>query len=78
VDQFHGAQVDQFQTARISRAYSEARRAPLNRGNSTFDKVPLHVVSRWMGHSKVELTSKQYGDFAPDNLEQWTYLPTAN
>jgi len=42
------------------------------------DKVPLHVVSRWMGHSKVELTSKQYGDFAPDNLEQWTYLPTAN
>ena len=43
-----------------------------------FDKVPLHVVSRWMGHSKVELTSKQYGDFAPDNLEQWTYLPTAN
>ncbi len=41
-----------------------------------FDKVPLHVVSRWMGHSKVELTSKQYGDFAPDNLEQWGYLPT--
>ena len=40
------------------------------------DKVPLHVVSRWMGHSKVELTSKQYGDYAPDNLDQWAHLPT--
>jgi len=39
---------------------------------------PIHVLYRWMGHSKVELTSKLYGDFAPDHLEQWGYLPTAN
>lgn len=35
--------------------------------------VPLHVVSRWAGHSKVELTSKTYGDYAPDNAAQWDW-----
>ncbi len=36
--------------------------------------VPLHIASRWMGHSKVELTSKRYGDFAPDNAAQWDWV----
>lgn len=35
--------------------------------------VPLHIASRWMGHSKLELTSKRYGDFAPDNASQWDW-----
>ncbi len=39
--------------------------------------VPLHVVSRWAGHSKVELTSKTYGDYAPDNAAQWDWANPA-
>jgi hypothetical protein len=26
-----------------------------------------------MGHSKVEMTAKRYGDFAPDNADQWDW-----
>lgn len=33
--------------------------------------VPLHVTSKWMGHPRVELTSKRYGNYAPDNASQW-------
>ena len=32
--------------------------------------VPLHGVSKWMGHSKVELTAKRYGEFSADNADQ--------
>lgn len=35
--------------------------------------VPLHIVSTWMGHSSIELTSKRYGRFASDAKEQWHY-----
>jgi integrase len=35
--------------------------------------VPLHLVSTWMGHSSIELTSKRYGRFAADAKEQWHY-----
>jgi integrase len=35
--------------------------------------VPIHVVSRWMGHSKLELTVKRYGHFAPENADQWAW-----
>ena len=33
--------------------------------------VPMHVVSAWMGHSKLELTSKRYGRFSAESREQW-------
>jgi hypothetical protein len=35
--------------------------------------APLHGVSRWAGHSRVELTAKTYGDFAPDNADPWDW-----
>jgi integrase len=31
------------------------------------------LVSRWMGHSKVELTVKRYDHFAPENADQWAW-----
>jgi integrase len=35
--------------------------------------VPIAVVSRWMGHSSIELTVKRYGRWAREQREQWEY-----
>jgi integrase len=35
--------------------------------------VPLRVVSQWLGHSDVNLTAQQYGRWANEAKEQWTW-----
>lgn len=46
------------------------------------DGVPLHTVSKWLGHASVTLTSQLYGHVLPDSMRdaantlQRAYLPT--
>lgn len=35
--------------------------------------VPLQLVSGWMGHSHVEITSKRYGRWSAEAKEQWRW-----
>jgi hypothetical protein len=51
----------------------DVHRPALLRGADAVGQRALHVTSRWMGHSKVETTTKRYGNLAPDNADQWDF-----
>lgn len=36
--------------------------------------IDISTVSRWLGHSDINLTVKRYGRFAADSHEQWTKI----
>ena len=36
--------------------------------------VPMHTVSRWLGHSDINLTVKDYGRFDAENGVQWAFM----